>query len=145
MSKNFFYDKIKPSNFKYMSLRNYILLMLFTTLACLLLLLAVIYFFEPISFWAVIFFYASLFLTLLGAASLIGLFIRLIFTKDTLVFKKVTTSFRQAIWFSLLIVICLYLNRLDLFAWKNIVLLIIALALIEIFFMSYKSKHSIKI
>lgn len=128
-----------------MSLRNYIVLMLFGTLACTLILLAVIFFFEPINVWAVVFFYTSLFLTLLGFFSLIGLFVRLIFTKDTLVFKKVTTSFRQGIWFSLLIVICLYLNRIDLLIWKNVLILVVALALLEIFFMSFKTKHSVKI
>jgi hypothetical protein len=128
-----------------MSLRNYILLMLFATLACFLILLAVLNFFEPSNIWAIIFFYTSLFLTLLGAFSLIGLFLRLAFTKDTLVFKKVTTSFRQAIWFSLLIIICLYLNRLNLFVWKNVFLLIIGLLILELFFMSYKSKPSLKI
>jgi len=128
-----------------MSLKNYILLMLFGTLACLLILLAVINFFEPVTLLAIIFFYTSLFLTLLGFFSLIGLFIRLIFTKDTLVFKKVITSFRQAIWFSLLIIVALYLNHMNLLAWKNIIILIVALAVIEIFFMSIKTKHSAKI
>lgn len=128
-----------------MSLRNYILLMLFCTLACFLVLLAVINFFEPVTLLAIIFFYTSLFLSLLGLFALIGLFVRLIFTKDNLVFKKVITSFRQAVWFSLLLVISLYLNHVGLFVWQNIIILIIALTIIEIFFMSYKTKSSTKI
>ncbi|MCX6742797.1 MAG: hypothetical protein NT116_01015, partial [Candidatus Parcubacteria bacterium] len=67
------------------------------------------------------------------------------FTKDKLIFKKVTSSFRQGIWFSLLICVCLYLNSINLLIWKYVALLILALVLLEIFFISYKSKPSLKI
>jgi len=44
-----------------------------------------------------------------------------------------------------LIIVALYLNHMNLLAWKNIIILIVALAVIEIFFMSIKTKHSAKI
>ncbi|MDD5341502.1 MAG: hypothetical protein PHC97_03670 [Patescibacteria group bacterium] len=130
-----------------MSLKRYIFLMLFGTLACCLALQAVIYFFDPTSggVMALFFFYLSLFLSLLGAFSILGLFFRLIFTHDHLVFKKVTASFRQGVWFSLLVVISLFLKHLEIFAWWNLALLILALALLELFFLSYKVKPSLKI
>ena len=130
-----------------MSLRAYILLMLLTTLACYLALGAVIYFFDPFAggLLALIFFYLSLFLALVGTFAILGLLLRIIFTKDKLIFKKVTTSFRQAIWFSLLIVISLILQKLDLFIWKNLVMLILAFVLLELFFMSYKVRPNLKI
>jgi hypothetical protein len=130
-----------------MSLKNYILLMLFATVACYLALLAVIFFFDPSrgGVLALFFFYTSLFLSLLGTFSLLGLFIRLFFTKETLVFKKVTTSFRQGIWFSLLIVISLYLNHINMFIWRNLLLLILAFTILELFFISYKAKPNLKI
>lgn len=90
-------------------------------------------------------FYASLFLALIGTFALIGLIVRLIFTKDNLVFKKVTTSFRQGIWLSLLVCVSLYLNKFKILDWKYLLLLIFALAILEIFFISYKSKPSQKI
>jgi len=130
-----------------MSLRSYILLMLLTTIACYLALFAVVYYFDPQSggIIALTFFYASLFLSLLGTFSLIGLIVRIIFTSSQLVFKKVVVSFRQGIWFSILIIVCLLLKSINLLAWKNIGFLILALALLELFFMSYKSKPSLKI
>jgi len=125
-----------------MSLKNYILLMLLATIACCLAFFAVIYFFDPFEsgFLALFFFYTSLFLALVGIFSILGLFIRLIFTKDNLVFKKVIASFRQAIWFALLIIISLNMLSFQLLIWKNIIILVFAFTLIELFFISYKSK-----
>jgi hypothetical protein len=130
-----------------MSLRSYIFLMLLATIACFLAFFAVIYFFDPFvgGLWVLLFFYLSLFLALLGTFSILGLFVRLIFTREKLVLKKVLISFRQAVWFSLLVVISLHLKSIDLLAWKNIILLILAFTLLELFFMSYKTKPSLKI
>lgn len=130
-----------------MSLRSYIVLMLIATIACYLALGAVILFFDPTSGGSLvlILFYISLFLALIGTFSIIGLLSRIFFTKDKLVFKKVIVSFRQGIWFSTLILACLYLNSVNLLFSKYVIPLIIALALLEIFFISYKSKPSLKI
>ena len=130
-----------------MTLRSYIILMLIATIACYLALAAIILFFDPMAggTLALIFFYLSLFLSLVGTFAIIGLVLRIVFTRDKLVFKKVTTSFRQGIWFSALIISCLYLNSINLMVTKYVVLLILALALLEIFFISYKSKPSLKI
>jgi len=130
-----------------MSLRGYIVLMLLATIACYLAFGAVLYFFDPTAggIFTLLFFYASLFLALIGTFSLLGLLFRIFFTKDNLIFKKVTTSFRQAIWFALLIVSSLYLRSVNLFVWRNLLFLVAAFALLELFFMSYKSKPSLKI
>jgi len=130
-----------------MSLRSYIILMLITTVACYLAFLTIIYFFEPSvnNALVLILFYTSAFLCLIGTFSLLGLVLRVFFTSDQLIFRKVITSFRQSIWFALLIIISLYLKSKDLLIWRNIILLIFALALLELFFMSYKAKPSKKI
>ena len=130
-----------------MSLRSYLTLMLIATVACYLALFAVLNFFDPFAggFLAMLFFYASLFLALTGTLSISGLLFRIFFTKQVLLFKKVVDSFRQAIWFSLLIIITLYLKSANLLVWRNIILLILALVLLEIFFMSYKAKPSARI
>ena len=130
-----------------MSLRAYIFLMLLTTTACYLAFLAVIYFFDPRTggILALSFFYASLFLSLIGTFSLLALIVRIIFTSDQLIFKKVVVSFRQGIWFAFLIVISLFLKSINLFTWKNLIFLILALAFLELFFMSYKARPSAKI
>jgi hypothetical protein len=121
--------------------------MFLATIACYLALLAVIYFFDPfVGGWAtLIFFYTSLFLALTGTFAIFGLLIRLIFTKDKLVFRKVIISFRQGIWLAIVVVVCLHLKSVNLLIWRNIIILIIALVLLEVFFISYKSKPSLKI
>jgi hypothetical protein len=121
--------------------------MILATIACYLGLGAILFFFDPLAggFWALILFYASLFLALVGTFALIGLISRLIFTKDNLVFKKVTTSFRQGIWLSLLSCVSLYLNKIKLLDWRYLLPLILALVLLELFFISYKSKPILKI
>lgn len=130
-----------------MTLRSYIILMILATIACYIGFFAIVLFFDPLTggILALILFYASLILSLIGTFALIGLIVRLIVTKDKLVFRKVTTSFRQGIWLAILFSVSLYLNRLKLFNWQYLLPLIIALVLLELFFISYKSKPSMKI
>lgn len=125
-----------------MTLRAYIILILAATSACYLGLLAVINFFNPNESGpvALVLFYFSLALALIGTFSLLGLFSRLIFTSEKLMFKKVITSFRQGIWFSLLICILLYLSKIKMLEWKYILVPIVAFVLLEMFFLSYKAK-----
>ncbi len=130
-----------------MSLRIYIILMSLATFGCYLAFFAIIYFFDPFvnGFLGILFFYLSLMLALVGTLSIVGLFVRNLFTKDKLIFRKVIISFRQAIWFSLIIIVSLFLKSADLLIFRNIIFLIFAFALLELFFMSYKSKSSVKI
>ena len=130
-----------------MTLRAYIILILAATVSCYLGLLAVVYFFDPTvsGSLSLVLFYLSLALALIGTFSLLGLFVRLIFTKDKLMFRKVITSFRQGIWLALLVCIALYLGKIKMLDWKYLILPIIAFTLLEIFFLSYKPKHNVKI
>ncbi|MDP1709310.1 MAG: hypothetical protein Q8L21_00275 [Candidatus Komeilibacteria bacterium] len=50
--------------------------------------------------------------------------------------KPVAISLRQASFFSILIVLALYLQRFELLTWWNIVLLISVAVLLELFFIS---------
>ena len=130
-----------------MTLGKYIFLMILATIACYLAFFSVLYFFDPFTggILVLLFFYTSLLLALIGTFSILGLIVRLIFTRDRLVFKKVINAFRQSLWFSLLIIISLILFSLNLFAWVNLILLIVAFGLLELFFISYKSKSSQRI
>jgi hypothetical protein len=121
--------------------------MLLATIACYLGLGAILMFFDPFTggIAILILFSTSLILSLIGTFALIGLIVRLIFTRDNLAFKKVTTSFRQGIWLSLLICVSLYLNKYQLFDIKYVALLILALVILEVFFISYKSKPNQRI
>ncbi len=85
-----------------------------------------------------LFFYLSLFFTLVGVISIIGSVLRRTFVKDRVVFRQVITSFRQAILFSCLIIACLFLQGQRLLTWWNILFLISALVMMELFTISRK-------
>ena len=85
-------------------------------------------------------FYSSLFLSILGAASIFGFVIRFIAMKQELVFRLVKDAFRQAFLFSFLVVACLLLMSRDLFSWLNMILLVFAISVFEFFLLSYEKK-----
>ena len=83
-------------------------------------------------------FYFSLFLSLVGAASIIGFLIRFIVLKHELIFRSVQTAFRQSFLFAFLVIAVLFLLAHHLFTWLNLFLLILALSILEFFLISYK-------
>ncbi len=83
-------------------------------------------------------FYLSLLFASLGSLALLGLLVRRIFKKGELAYRHVVISFRQAVFFSILIVGLLFLQSFRLLTWWNMVLLIFALTVLEFFFISYK-------
>jgi hypothetical protein len=83
-----------------------------------------------------IFFYASLFLGLLGTTALIGLLIRHMRTRNKFIVEKVITSFRQGTWLALLIVVALVLQSQKLLTWWNALLVVLIVSFLEFFFMS---------
>ncbi len=89
-------------------------------------------------FLGFLFFYLTLFFALVGTFSVIGFFIRKLALKDELAFRHVVVSFRQAILFSILITGSLILQSLSLLTWWNIILFILALTVLEFFFISFK-------
>jgi hypothetical protein len=83
-------------------------------------------------------FYASLFFSLLGSFFLLTFAVRRIFNKLELEYKIVATSFRQSFSFAILIDLILFLQSKNLLTWWNLVFVILALTIIEFFFVSYK-------
>jgi hypothetical protein len=86
------------------------------------------------------FFYLSLFLAMTSSLSVLGLLFRIKFSKEEVIFKIVTISFRQAMMLSFLVIGSLFLKSKNLLTWWNIVFLILALIILEFFFISYKKK-----
>ena len=82
---------------------------------------------------------------MVGFFSVIGLIFRILFSKNPLVFKKVTNSFRQSLWFALLIIISLIMQSQGLLALINLIVLIAAFTIIELFFISYKKRSKSRI
>ena len=126
-----------------MSFKKYLILMTFSTFVCWIIWLLVLNYIDPqeAGFLGFIFFYFSLFLSLVGTISIVGLFIRMKILKDELVFRHVSTAFRQAILFSILIIGALFLNSKSLLTWWDMVLFILALSVIEFFFIAYKANR----
>ena len=80
-----------------------------------------------------IFFYLSLFLSLVGTFALVGLAIRIHTQPHHLPYYLVLLSFRQGLFFAFLTIGLLYLQGKHLLAWWNVLLLVALLTGIEYF------------
>lgn len=122
-----------------MSLRSYLLLMIFATSLCWSAFAMVLYSINPDITNQVGFslFYLSLFLAVSGTASIIGFIIRFIGLKHEMAVCSVKAAFRQSFLFAGMIVISLLLLANNLFSWLNLVLLIVGLSVLEYFLISY--------
>jgi len=87
-------------------------------------------------------FYFSLFLALLGTASVLGFLIR-VWLKKKPIFKQVEIAFRQAIWFGLLISSIFILKGLNLLRWWNALFLILFLIFLELFFLLSNRRYKV--
>jgi hypothetical protein len=89
-------------------------------------------------------FYASLGLSLLGTFTIVGFLLRFQLLKQQLAFRAVGEAFRQSFLFVILILASLLLLSHHLFTWMNIAFLIIALALLELFLISYSRSRILR-
>jgi len=80
-----------------------------------------------------LFFYLSLFLSLVGTFALVGLAIRMHTQPHHLPYYLVLLSFRQGLFFAFLTIGLLFLQSKHLLAWWNVLLLVVALTGIEYF------------
>jgi hypothetical protein len=125
-----------------MTLKQYLILMSISAVFCWAIWIFVLFMIDPTTagILGFVFFYLSLFLSLVGTMSVLGLLLRKKFGKEEAVFRTVTTSFRQATLLSLLLIGALFLKSKSLLAWWNIVLLVLALTVLEFFFISYQKR-----
>lgn len=121
-----------------MSLSKYLLLMIIATIFCWAAFLIVINAVNPLATVALGYalFYVSLFCALVGTLSVIGFLVRFIFNKNQFIIQQVKTSFRQGVWFAILVVGGLYLQSQGLVAWWNLLIFVVLLVVVEIFFVS---------
>jgi len=126
-----------------MTLRQYLILMTISAVFCWIIWGFVLYFVDPTvaGIMGFVFFYFSLFLSLVGTLAVLGLLLRMKFGNEELVFKTVTTSFRQGILLGLLTIGGLILKSQKLLTWWNIIFLVLDLIVMEFFFMSYSKKR----
>lgn len=89
------------------------------------------------------FFYASLFLALLGTFTLLGFLWRISQQKhEEVLFRHVRKTFRQGVFFAFLVSMALYLKSNDLFNWWSTLLLILFLVTAESIFLSRNKPHT---
>ena len=126
-----------------MSLFRYLLLMFVATVLCWTAWLTVIQSVDPFDTDVIgyFLFYASLTLAIAGSFALIGLFFRAPLLKQELMFQRVAISFRQGIFFAILIDGFLLLQSMRLLTWYNIAFLIIGLTIAEFFVISRKPQR----
>jgi hypothetical protein len=115
-------------------------MMILTTTLCLLSWILVIYNTNPetTGFLAIIFFYTSLWLFIVGAFALLGLLVRAITNQKELMFRKVLVSFRQGVWLASLIIISLFLFQRGQLTLRNAAFTIGILTILEFMFLIKK-------
>ena len=123
-----------------MTIKRYLWLMLAITMLCWAGWLLVLFFINPdtTSLMGFLMFYLSLFFALTGTLALLSYLFRLIFTRINTKVEKVQISFRQAIFWSIVIVISLLLQSSRLLNWLNTLFLVSLVTFIEFLFISLK-------
>lgn len=128
-----------------MTLRSYLFLMSIATLLCWLAWFLVLFSVDPTGsgFLGFLFFYASLFLAIVGSGSVLGFVARRSFLpSDEVVFRHVKQTFRQSILFSGFIFLALILlERRWLSWWSLLILLLLVVAVETIIFTNRKYRN----
>lgn len=121
-----------------MSLKQYLALMGASTLVSFAALLSVILFFDPYEsgLISLVLLYASLFLTVVGIASLLGFVIRYLTAQNVAVFRAVILSARQAVLFSVIICASLLMKQLHVLSALNVTLLVLLMTTLELIFLN---------
>jgi len=125
-----------------MTLKQLLLSMLVATIICWFIWAMILTQVDPTDSGSIGFalFYISLFFSLLGSFFLVSFGWRKVFTKFAMDYKLVGTSFRQSVFFAILVIGILSLQSQGLLTWWNIILIIFALTIVEGFFLSMKKQ-----
>lgn len=83
-------------------------------------------------------FYLALFTAVAGSATIIGLFVR---RNDADRVRAIGIAIRQGLLTALAVIIAVFLQARDLLTWLNLVFLVAALTLLELFVISLRGKH----
>lgn len=126
-----------------MSLRQYLILVSIGTLIGFATLIVVLFAVNPneAGLLGFLLFYLSLSVTLIGAVSLVGFGIRMIlYRHENIILREVTAAFRQACFFSIIVIASLILARENLLTWWNALILILILTVLEFFLVSMSAR-----
>lgn len=128
----------------FMSLRLYLIIMSAMTALCVFAFGYIVWTVDPeiTNSTGFFLFYLSLFLSITGAAAIIGFVFRFIIFRRELIIKQVKIAFRQSFFFAGFIVAVLMLLSKNLLSWLNLAILIIGLSVLEFFLLSYGKASS---
>jgi len=120
-----------------MSLKKYIVGMVLATIFCWTAWGLILFYIDPevAGPTGLVCFYFSLFFSLIGAFTLIGLGFRIWFSHKEIVFAYVGVSFRQAVLLSIVFVGCLVLQQFRVLNWWDGTLFALSIGLLEFYFM----------
>ncbi|MFH1456730.1 MAG: hypothetical protein ABIF17_01290 [Patescibacteria group bacterium] len=126
-----------------MTLRKYLFIMILATLLCWGALVLVVFFVDPetTGWMGILIFYLAGFFAIVGTASVGGFIARRIFVRREHTFLQVKNSFRQAVWFGVLVVSSLFLQSKNLIAWWNLVVLILILVFLETIWVVFSKEN----
>jgi|APSaa5957512622_1039677.scaffolds.fasta_scaffold80286_2 hypothetical protein len=126
-----------------MNLYKYLIVLSICTLVAWLAWFLVLLLMNPFSgtILTLILFYITLALALIGTFSVVGYIFRAFIKHDELAYKHVNVASRQSVLLTLLVIITLVLQSFRVLMWWNLLLLIIATAFMELFFISYKKSN----
>jgi len=121
-----------------MSLRKYIIGMIFATIFCWIAWGLILFYIDPgaAGIVGLACFHASLFFSLIGTFTLVGLALRIWFSHNEVLFAHVGISFRQAGLLSLVIAGCLILQQFRILNWWDGALFAVSVGLLEFYFMN---------
>lgn len=123
-----------------MTLGRYLLVMLIGTLGAWGAWLMVVFYLAPSSAGVMgfVFFYMSLGVAVVGTTTLVGFGLRHLLHRDEVVFRQVAISFRQGVLLGIVVLLALMLQAERLLTWWNLGILLLALTIVEFFFLSMR-------
>ena len=125
-----------------MPLRRILSLVSFGTLLAWSGVIALVLLFRPddLMIWGVLLFYVFLFLATVGTCTVLGTVIRVRIRRASVPVRQLMRSFRQAIFFGLLVIVALVLSHTELLSSWSLLLLIVGLGFVELFFVTSRSR-----
>ena len=127
-----------------MTLKQYFIIMFLSSVLCWIAWWVVVLNIDPFQDTGVgfSFFYASLFLALLGTISIFSFLLRKFLSKmDLPMFRYVGKSFRDSLFISVLLIVLLYLQGINYLRWWNMGVLVGAILIYLIFVWSTKKEN----
>jgi len=115
-----------------MTLKQYLTIMILGSVLCWVSFFTVVFNVDPFTDAGIgfVFFYISLFFSLLGSLSLLVFFVRSLFLKNVPMFRHVKKSFSDAVVISGILLVLLWLQAKSYLNWINFSALLILLVLI---------------